>query len=87
MGKSFIITLLLIAGKVRPWKDYVCYTSVFEQRDMDILGNGFMITVTNIEIFSDHLVNYENVDVIVVVTVVGIVGVQDFLTLLGKPAQ
>ena len=54
---------------------------------MDILGNGFMITVTNIEIFSDHLVNYENVDVIVVVTVVGIVGVQDFLTLLGKPTQ
>ena len=37
MGKSFIITLLLIAGKVRPWKDYVCYTSVFEQGDMDIL--------------------------------------------------
>ena len=65
----------------------MCYTSVFEQRDMDILGNGFMITVTNIELFSDHLVNYENVDVIVVVTVVGIVGVQDFLTLLGKPAQ
>ena len=54
---------------------------------MDILGNGFMITVSNIEIFSDHLVNYENVDVIVVVTVVGIVGVQDFLILLGKPAQ
>ena len=65
----------------------MCYTSVFEQRDMDILGNGFMITVSNIEIFSDHLVNYENVDVIVVVTVVGIVGVQDFLILLGKPAQ
>ena len=34
-------------------------------------GNGFMTTVTNIEIFSDHLVYYENVDVIVVVTVVG----------------
>ena len=37
MGKIFIITPLLIAGKVRPWKDYVCYTSVFEQGDMDIL--------------------------------------------------
>ena len=38
-------------------------------------GNGFMITVTNIEIFSNHLVYYENVDVIVVVTAVGIVSV------------
>ena len=37
MGKIFIITPLLIAGKVRPWKDYVCYTSVFEQGDIDIL--------------------------------------------------
>ena len=42
---------------------------------MNIIGNGFIITVRNIEIFSDHLVYYENVDVIAVVTVVGIVSV------------
>ena len=45
-----------------------------------------MITVTNIEIFSDHLVYYENVDVIVVVTVVGIVTVVGVVSVVGVVA-
>ena len=56
------------------------------------VGNGFMVTVTNIEILSDHLVYYENVDVIAVVTVVrvvfvvyvvGVVGVVGVVSVLG----
>ena len=33
------------------------------------LGNGFMITVTNIETFHDHFAHYEKVDVVAVVGV------------------